>query len=91
MDKEYERIKASGLTGDALLTVLTEFELKNMNHFSSKVDLGGYYLLTGNFQLAENFFLRAVEVEHYLNRLLVFDLILDVEFEFLYMFRLEAV
>jgi len=63
MDKEYERIKASGLTGDALLTVLTEFELKNMNHFSSKVDLGGYYLLTGNFQLAENFFLRAVEVE----------------------------
>jgi tetratricopeptide (TPR) repeat protein len=62
MDREYERIKTSGLTGDALRAAIAEFELKNTNHFSSKVDLGGFYLLNGNIELAANFFRRAERV-----------------------------
>ena len=62
MNKEYERIKASGLTGNDLLSALKEFELKNKNHFYSKVDLGGFYLISGNIQLAANFFQRAEEI-----------------------------
>jgi len=59
MEKEYERIKSSDLTGDDLRIVLIEFELNNMNHFSSKVDIGGYYLITGNIERALDYFLRA--------------------------------
>lgn len=59
MNNEYERIKASGLSGDALREALTEFELNNMGHFSSKVDLGGYYMITGNTDRALDYFLRA--------------------------------
>jgi tetratricopeptide (TPR) repeat protein len=62
MKIEYERIKSSGLSGEALLNILTEFELKNPEHFSSNVDLGGYHLLTGNIQLAANFLQRAEEI-----------------------------
>jgi len=62
MDREYQRIKASGLTGEALHTAITQFELNNMNHFCSKVDLGGFYLLTGDISLAANFFHRAAAV-----------------------------
>jgi tetratricopeptide (TPR) repeat protein len=59
MNKEYERIKASGLSGDALRAALTDFELQNMDHFASKVDLGGYYLLSGNIERALDYFRRA--------------------------------
>jgi len=59
MNKEYERIKNSGLSGDALRAALTDFELKNMDHFASKVDLGGYYLLSGNIERALDYFRRA--------------------------------
>jgi hypothetical protein len=59
MNKEYEQIKNSGLTGEALLNTLTEFELRNTGHFSSKVDLGGYYLLSGDLERAKDYFRRA--------------------------------
>jgi len=59
MNKEYDKIKASGLTGDDLRAALTEFELNNMDHFSSKVDLGGYYMITGNPERALDYLLRA--------------------------------
>jgi tetratricopeptide (TPR) repeat protein len=59
MDKEYERIKASGLSGEALREALTEFELGNMGHFGSKVDLGGYYFVVGNTDRALDYLLRA--------------------------------
>ena len=62
MNAEYKRIKTSGLTGDALRIALTEFELKNVTHFSSKVDLGGFYLISGNIQRASDFFRRAKAV-----------------------------
>jgi tetratricopeptide (TPR) repeat protein len=59
MEKEYESIKNSGLIGEALLKRLSEFELRNMGHFNSKIDLGGYYLLAGDIGSAEDYFRRA--------------------------------
>jgi tetratricopeptide (TPR) repeat protein len=59
MDKEYERIKNSALSGDTLRDALSEFELNHSQHFSSKVDLGGYYFLTGNTDRALDYLLRA--------------------------------
>ncbi|GHV54710.1 hypothetical protein AGMMS49579_15850 [Spirochaetia bacterium] len=59
MEKEYRAIKDSGLTGEALLKSLSEFELRNMGHFNSKIDLGGYYLLAGDMDRAGDYFRRA--------------------------------
>ncbi|GHV89511.1 hypothetical protein AGMMS50268_00140 [Spirochaetia bacterium] len=59
MEAEYEAIRDSGLTGEALLGKLSEFELRNMGHFSSKVDLGGYYFLSGDIERGADYFRRA--------------------------------
>ncbi|GHV96654.1 hypothetical protein AGMMS50293_29740 [Spirochaetia bacterium] len=58
-EKQYRQIKNSGLAGEPLVTALSEFELQHMNHFSSKVDLGGYFFLTGNVDRASDYFRRA--------------------------------
>jgi tetratricopeptide (TPR) repeat protein len=61
-EREYAQIKASGLSGEALLKELTEFELRNMGHFSAKVDLGTYYVLSGNMERAKDYLRRAQEL-----------------------------
>jgi tetratricopeptide (TPR) repeat protein len=58
-EREYVQIRDSGLSGEALLQKLSDFEIRNMDHFSSKVDLGGYYLLAGNPERAGDYFRRA--------------------------------
>jgi tetratricopeptide (TPR) repeat protein len=65
MNLEYEQIKASGKTGRELFDALTEFERNNTVHFSSKVDLGGVYLLQGDYGRAKDYFLRAAAVLRY--------------------------
>ncbi|GHV62257.1 hypothetical protein AGMMS49587_08580 [Spirochaetia bacterium] len=62
MEEEYVTIKDSGLSGEALLKRLSEFELRNMGHFNSKIDLGGYYLLSGDIDRAGDYFRRAEAV-----------------------------
>jgi tetratricopeptide (TPR) repeat protein len=58
MEAEYAAIRDSGLSGEALLNGLSEFELRNIGHFNSKIDLGGYYLLSGDIDRAEDYFRR---------------------------------
>jgi len=59
MDTEYESLKQSGLGGQDLLMALTNFELNNASHFASKVDLGSYYVLAGDYEKAREYLRRA--------------------------------
>jgi tetratricopeptide (TPR) repeat protein len=59
MDKEYGRIRASGLTGDAMREALIEFEFNNPNHFNSKVDIADNFYSTSNMERALGYLLRA--------------------------------
>jgi tetratricopeptide (TPR) repeat protein len=58
-NQEYKKLQDSDKTGRELFYLLTNFERTHPEHFSSKVDLGGYYLLTGDYDKAKDYFLRA--------------------------------
>jgi tetratricopeptide (TPR) repeat protein len=62
MNMEYEQITNSKKSGQELYEELSVFERNNMSHFNSKVDLGGVNLLTGDYTLAKDYFLRAEAV-----------------------------
>jgi tetratricopeptide (TPR) repeat protein len=62
MNSKYEQIVNSGKSGQELFDALSEFERNNMAHFNSKIDLGGVYLLKGDYTLAKDCFLRAEAV-----------------------------
>jgi len=59
MEKEYETIKQSDLSGQKLVITMTNFELNNSAHFDSKVDLGVYYKLMGDYETARGYLKRA--------------------------------
>jgi tetratricopeptide (TPR) repeat protein len=59
INQEYKKIQDSGKSGQELFDLLTNFERTHPEHYSSKVDLGGYYLLTGDYDKAKDYFLRA--------------------------------
>lgn len=59
MENEYNGIIQSGKTGEQLLAALSDFEVRNSDHFASKIDLAGYYMLSGNYEQAKNYLLRA--------------------------------
>jgi tetratricopeptide (TPR) repeat protein len=58
-DKEYARIRNSGLRGEELVSALEDFSLRYPGHFDSKVDLGTYYLALGEMGRAEDHLRRA--------------------------------
>jgi tetratricopeptide (TPR) repeat protein len=62
MDLEYEQIINSSKSGQELFEALSSFERNNMAHFNSKIDLGGVYLLRGEYTMAKDYFLRAEAV-----------------------------
>lgn len=62
MNKEYEHIKNSSLSGKELLNALTEFELHNTSHFSSKIDLANYYMLNFDYDVAKQYLIRAESI-----------------------------
>ncbi|MDR2803784.1 MAG: hypothetical protein LBB22_05805 [Treponema sp.] len=62
MDLEYKQIVNSSKSGEELFEALSVFERNNMAHFNSKIDLGGVYLLKGEYIPAKDYFLRAEAV-----------------------------
>jgi hypothetical protein len=62
LEQEFDGLKASGKQGEEYIKPILEFERKNPGHFRSKVELGTYYALAGNFTLSKEFLLRAQAV-----------------------------
>lgn len=60
--QEYTKIKKSGLTGQKLLSAVTDFETNHSDDFESKLDLADYYMTVGNYAAAEQYLTRAESV-----------------------------
>jgi tetratricopeptide (TPR) repeat protein len=56
---EYNRIRDLGLLGEPLVSTLEDFTIRHPDHFDSKVDLGIYYLATGEMGRAKDYLRRA--------------------------------
>jgi hypothetical protein len=57
--KEYDRLRNGELKGEELVRALEDFELRYPGHFYVKVDLGTYYLATGEEGRARDYLRRA--------------------------------
>jgi tetratricopeptide (TPR) repeat protein len=60
--QEYRRITTAGLKGQALFEQLRAFEAQHPAHFESKVDLGNFFVLTGDYERAAEYLARAESV-----------------------------
>jgi tetratricopeptide (TPR) repeat protein len=61
-EKEYGEITGSGLRGTELIAALEDFEIRHGGHFYSKLDLGIYYLATGEADRARDYLRRAERI-----------------------------
>ncbi|MDR0669042.1 MAG: hypothetical protein LBF95_03075 [Treponema sp.] len=57
--REYDRLRNGDLEGEELVVALEDFELRYPDHLYAKVDLGTYYLATGEESRARDYLRRA--------------------------------